>query len=134
MAPFAQPRRGVPSVTSGCTRRIPALEGLTLQNPAIFEYVKSKTDIINILQQHKESLLQKYPIASIALFGSYARNSQTEKSDVDVLVEFNGRIGTAFIDLANELERLLGVKTDLVSKKAIKPKYFEAIQSDLTYV
>jgi predicted nucleotidyltransferase len=110
------------------------LEGLPIQIPAIFENVKTKTDIISILQQHKTSLLQKYPIASIAVFGSYARNTQTANSDVDILVEFNDRIGTAFIDLANEIERLLGVKTDLVSKKAIKPKYLEAIQSDLTYV
>jgi len=96
--------------------------------------VKTKTDIISILQQHKASLLQKYPIASIAVFGSYARDTQTDKSDVDILVEFHDRVGTAFIDLANEIEQLLGVKTDLVSKKAIKPKYLEAIQSDLTYV
>jgi len=96
--------------------------------------VKTKTDIISILQQHKASLLQKYPIASIALFGSYARDTQTDKSDVDILVEFHDRVGTAFIDLDNRIEQLLGVNTDLVSKKAIKPKYFEAIQSDLTYV
>ncbi|MFN5620327.1 MAG: nucleotidyltransferase family protein [Flavobacteriales bacterium] len=96
--------------------------------------MKSKKEIIDTLQQHKASLLQKYPIATIAIFGSYARNTQTEMSDVDVLVEFNGRVGTAFIDLANEIERLLGVKTDLISRKAIKPKYFEAIQTDLTYV
>ena len=96
--------------------------------------MKTKTDIISILQQHKASLLQKYPIASIAVFGSYARDTQTDKSDVDILVEFHDRVGTAFIDLANEIEQLLGVKTDLVSKKAIKPKYLEAIQSDLTYV
>ena len=96
--------------------------------------MKSKKEIVDTLQQHKTSLLQKYPIASIAIFGSYARNTQTEKSDVDVLVEFHGRIGIAFIDLANEIERLLGVKTDLVSKNAIKPKYFDAIKPDLTYV
>ena len=110
------------------------MEVMPLQIPVIFENVKTKADVISILQLHKKSLLQKYPIASIAVFGSYARNTQTENSDVDILVEFNDRIGTAFIDLANEIERLLGVKTDLVSKRAIKPKYLEAIQSDLTYV
>jgi uncharacterized protein len=83
---------------------------------------------------HKDAFLSKYPIQSIAIFGSYARNSQTENSDVDVLVEFNGVIGSAFIDLANELENVLGIKTDVVSKRAIKPKYFDAIQPDLIYV
>ena len=53
---------------------------------------------------------------------------------MDILVEFNDRIGTEFIDLANEIERLLGVKTDLIAKRAIKPKYLDVIQSDLTYV
>jgi uncharacterized protein len=96
--------------------------------------MKSKGEIIEILQKHKVLLLQKYPIATIAIFGSYSRNSQTENSDIDILVEFDGRIGVAFIDLANEIEKFLGVKTDLVSRRAIKQKYFEAIQSDLTYV
>ncbi len=96
--------------------------------------MKSKMEIVDILRQHKASLLRSYPISSIAIFGSYARNTQTDKSDVDILVEFHDRVGTAFIDLANEIELLLGVKTDLVSKKAIKPKYFEAIEPDLTYV
>jgi predicted nucleotidyltransferase len=101
---------------------------------SIFESMKSKAEIVGILKQHKESLLQKYPIASIAIFGSYARNAQNNQRDVDIIVEFNGRVGTAYIDLANEIERLLGVKTDVVSRKAIKPKYFAAIQSDLTVV
>jgi uncharacterized protein len=96
--------------------------------------MRTRGDIIEILKRNKPHLFEKYPIAQIALFGSYSRNTQNENSDVDILVEFNGRIGSAFIDLANEIERILGVKTDLVSRKAMKPKYFNAIESELIYV
>ncbi|WP_422349807.1 nucleotidyltransferase family protein [Flagellimonas sp.] len=86
------------------------------------------------LSSLKLQLKKHYPIASMAIFGSYARNEQTTNSDVDILVELDGRIGIKFIDLANELEKALGLKVDLVSKKGIKDRYFKAIQSDLIYV
>ncbi len=80
------------------------------------------------------SLKERYPIASMALFGSYARNEQTASSDADIMVEFDGKIGIKFIDLANELEKALGLKVDLVSKKGIKEQYLNTILSDLIYV
>ena len=44
---------------------------------------------------------------TLALFGSYARNQQTEKSDVDMLVEVDRSIGLGFVSLTDELERRL---------------------------
>ena len=94
----------------------------------------STQDIKDKLSKIKVRLKKRYPISSMALFGSYARNEQTEGSDVDIMVEFDGRIGSGFIDLANELEKALGLKVDLVSKKGIKEHYLKAIQSELIYV
>ncbi len=79
-------------------------------------------------------LYEKYPIKTIAIFGSYARKEQTEMSDLDLLVEFKERIGVRFIDLADEIEGITGERVDLVSRKGIKEKYFQAIQTDLIYV
>jgi len=70
----------------------------------------------------------------MAIFGSYARREHNELSDLDILVEFSDRIGIRFIDLAEDLERIVGFKVDLVSKKGIKEKYFKSIDSDLIYV
>jgi len=70
----------------------------------------------------------------MAIFGSYSRGDQNESSDVDILVEFNGKIGLRFVDLAEEIERLLGKHVDLVSKNGVKKKYFDSINSDLVYV
>ncbi|KOH44646.1 hypothetical protein NC99_25540 [Sunxiuqinia dokdonensis] len=70
----------------------------------------------------------------MAIFGSYARREQDDSSDLDILVEFSDRIGVRFIDLAEELEKIIGFKVDLVSKKGIKEKYLKSIDSDLIYV
>ncbi len=45
------------------------------------------------LKIHKERLMEKYPIKSIAIFGSYAKEEQKKSSDLDLMVEFNGKIG-----------------------------------------
>ena len=90
--------------------------------------------IIELLQQHKEELFKKYPLKSMALFGSYSRGEETAESDVDVMVELSGPIGIKFIYLNYEIERLLSKKVDLVSKRGIKPGYLSSIESDLIYV
>ena len=90
--------------------------------------------IIQILQQHKEELFKKYPLKSMALFGSYSRGEETVDSDVDVMIELAGPIGIRFLNLNYEIEQLLSKKVDLVSKRGIKPGYFAFIEQDLIYV
>lgn len=96
--------------------------------------MRTLQDIKTLLSNHKKHLFKNYPIKSLAIFGSVSRSEQNEDSDVDILVEFNDRIGIRFIDLADELETIVGSKVDLVSKKGIKEKYFKSIFSDLIYV
>lgn len=96
--------------------------------------MRTLKDIESILKQSKPDLSRRYPIRSIAIFGSYARNEQSSESDLDLLVEVNGKIGLKFVDLAEEIEELLGIKVDLVSKNGIKEKYFNSIKPELIYV
>jgi predicted nucleotidyltransferase len=96
--------------------------------------MRTLSDIINLLDIHKKRLFLEYPLKSIAIFGSYARKEQKSMSDVDILVEFSDKIGVRFIDLADELENIIGIKVDLVSKNGVKDKYFNSINSDLIYV
>jgi len=90
--------------------------------------------IKSVLALHKSELAQKYHLRQLGIFGSYARKDKTVQSDIDLLVEFDGPIGLEFVSLAEELESLLGVKVDLVSANAIKPKMFKIIKKDLVYV
>jgi predicted nucleotidyltransferase len=93
-----------------------------------FKEIKTK------LEDQKKRLFEKYPIKTLAIFGSYAHNEQEPTSDLDLMVEFHSRVGSEFIELADELEEILGIKVDLVSKKGIKERYFEKIKEDLIYV
>ena len=79
-------------------------------------------------------LQKRYPIAWMAIFGSYARSEQTSGSDIDILVDFNKPIGIEFIDLADELEKILNTKVDLVSKGGLKSRHWEYLKHRLTYV
>ena len=70
--------------------------------------MSEKQTIITILKKAKPSLEKKYGVKDLALFGSYSRNeANTDKNDVDIMVDFSQPIGLAFVDLADELEQLL---------------------------
>ncbi len=77
---------------------------------------------------------EKYFVNSIGLFGSIVRDDYTDKSDVDIIVDFSKPIGIEFIDLADFIESKLNKKVDLVSKNGVKPKYFHLIESEIIYV
>lgn len=94
-----------------------------------------KQTILALLKQAKPSLQKKYRVNKLALFGSYSRGTEVKGvSDVDVMVDFSEAIGLGFVALADELETLLQLKVDLVSRGGIKPKYFAVIEPDLLYV
>ena len=90
--------------------------------------------IKRLLEANKERLFTAYPLASLALFGSYADGTATKDSDVDILVEFKYPVGFEFIDLSIELETILQKPVDLVTRQAIKPKLMPYITQQLYYV
>jgi len=90
--------------------------------------------ILAILKSRKPDLQKRYPISELGLFGSYARGDFNEKSDIDILVDFNGSIGIKFISLAHELEDIFNTKIDMVSRKGIKPKYLPYVEKTLINV
>jgi len=96
--------------------------------------MRTLQEIKETLGNHKQRLFNKYPIKSMAIFGSFSRKEQDDSSDLDILVEFSDKIGIRFIDLAEEIEDIVGFKVDLVSKRGIKAKYLKSIDSDLIYV
>ncbi|WP_062128897.1 nucleotidyltransferase family protein [Geofilum rubicundum] len=53
--------------------------------------MKTLTDIQKTLATHRQLLYEKYPIQSMAIFGSYARKEQNDQSDLDLMVEFSGK-------------------------------------------
>jgi uncharacterized protein len=91
--------------------------------------------ILQILKAIKPELERKYPLSELGLFGSYARGDYNDKSDIDILVDFNGRIdGFDYIRLAHDLEDSLQFKIDIVSRGGIKAQYLPYVEKSLIHV
>ena len=72
--------------------------------------------------------LQAMGVASISLFGSITRDSLSDASDVDVLIEFAEPVGAfEFLEVQAHLEELLGRPVDLVTRGAIKDRMRDRI-------
>jgi len=93
--------------------------------------MKSTEEILERLRQARPQLARDFGVKRIAVFGSYARGEQRADSDVDVLVEVDPSIGLRFVDLADRIESLLGVRTDVVSRRAISPRHWAVIEKEL---
>jgi hypothetical protein len=95
---------------------------------------KTREEILNLLSQNKDQLESRFKVRRMALFGSYARGDQKPESDVDILVDIDPSVGLEFVTLAEQIEELLGLPVELVSKRAIKPNKLKYIEQDLIYV
>ncbi len=96
--------------------------------------MKCKQQILNLLKQQLPYLKQNFKVKSIAIFGSYAREEQTGKSDIDLLVEFEAPVGFfKFIELEDYLSEKLGVKVDLVTPDALKPLIKPQVMEEAVY-
>lgn len=92
------------------------------------------TEIEQRLKAIKPYLVQHFFVDKIGYFGSFVRNEQNEKSDVDILVNFKKPIGWEFFDLKEYLENQLNIKVDLISEKALKEQLRERILNSVKYV
>jgi len=80
----------------------------------------TKSNILNHLQEHYSDFKEKYSIDALYLFGSYARDEQTENSDIDLLVDFKKAPDLlTFIELEEYLSNSLKKHVDLVPKRKL---------------
>ena len=83
-----------------------------------------KMDLKNInslLSKELPNLKSKFQVATLKIFGSYIRNEQNSKSDLDLLVTFTKSPDLfEFIELENYLSDLLNLKVDLVMRSSLK--------------
>jgi len=96
--------------------------------------MSQREEILALLRAHKPDLQSRYPISSLGLFGSFARNEATDDSDVDILIDFNAPIGWEIVDLVEEMETFLKKKVDLVLLPSLRPRIFQYINKDLCHV
>lgn len=86
---------------------------------------------IEVLKSQIIPVLQKHKVVRAGLFGSFARNEETEGSDVDLLVQFSLVRGMfQYLNLKFELEEVLNRKVDLIEYTSIRPKLRKSIFED----
>ena len=74
-----------------------------------------------MIGEYVKPIALKYSVKKIILFGSYARGEATEKSDIDLLVDCEGKlIGLDFFGVAGEICRALPIKADVFELREIK--------------
>ena len=73
------------------------------------------------LVKEKPLLQKKFHVKTIGVFGSYAREEQTSKSDIDILVSFSKPKFDSYMNLKFLLEKRFKRKVDLVMEKTLKP-------------
>lgn len=91
------------------------------------ERQKAGEEIMRIKETVKK-VLKKHGVKKAALFGSVVRGELTQDSDIDVLVEFEGR--KSLLDLAglkNELEDELKRKVDVLTYNSLHPLLKDSI-------
>jgi predicted nucleotidyltransferase len=92
-------------------------------------------DILTTLRTALPELRRRWPIHSLALFGSVARGDAGPASDLDVLVEFERPVTlSAFLALEDELAGLTGRQIDLVSAAALKPHIGRRVRAEAVTV
>ena len=97
--------------------------------------MKNKETILKILRENIYLLKKKYMVKDIGLFGSYSRDTQTEESDIDLLVNFLEPIDFfELFELEEFLSNLLGAKVEIITPNAIKKIIKPYILRDIIYI
>jgi uncharacterized protein len=88
-----------------------------------------------LVAAHKDNLLalaERYRVRSIQVFGSVATGRDRPDSDLDLLVEFDPSVsGLDRIDFAEEVEKLLGVRVDMVNPASASQRFLRSIREQL---
>ena len=65
-------------------------------------------------------IFSEHPIEKAILFGSYSRGNPTGSSDIDIVIDSNGRIrGIDFFGILEEIVEIFDVPVDLIEASQI---------------
>lgn len=94
-----------------------------------------KKAVLKVLTEQFTEIRQRFGVRRLALFGSTARDEAKPGSDVDVLVEFEGKADSSrYFGLLFYLEDKLGCPLDLLTDKVLRPELRPFVEKDAIYV
>ncbi len=97
--------------------------------------MKTLEEIKRELIKLKPYLYEKYKVKEIGIFGSYVKDKQKKRSDLDILVDFEETIDLfTFVEMQYFISKKLKVKVDLVMRSALKPYIGKIILQEVVYI
>ncbi|HEX3525949.1 MAG TPA: nucleotidyltransferase family protein [Thermoanaerobaculia bacterium] len=98
----------------------------------------TKEVVLRRLRESRPQLTAQFGVQRIGLFGSFARETAQESSDIDLIVELRRPIGLKFVELVEYLERLLGRKVDVLTPAGLRgirlPEVARQIEESVIHV
>ncbi len=100
--------------------------------------MRKKDEVIEYLKSKKEHFKNEYGIVTLGLYGSYARDEATPKSDVDIFYETDKNFSMGLFEFSSFIDKIakeLNVKkVDFVKLSSMNPiiKYYA--KKDFIYV
>ena len=95
----------------------------------------SRDEILALLRAHKPVLERRFGIVDLALFGSFAHDSATAGSDIDILVRFDGpATSKRYFGAQFYIEDLLGRPVDLVTNSALRRELRPTVEREAIHV
>ena len=95
------------------------------------EILNSEKIIKKIKEKSKD--IKKYDVNKIGIFGSFAKNKQHKKSDIDIIVNFDKETFDNYMDLLFLLEKMFKRKIDLIIEKDLHPE-LNYVKKEAKYV
>ncbi len=80
----------------------------------------TKAQIIARLREQYPILQARYGVKRVGIFGSFAKGTPTEASDIDLVIEFERPVGLEFVEMVEYLERVLGRPVDVLTPEGVR--------------
>ena len=95
----------------------------------------SRDEVLTLLRAHKATLAQRFGVADLTLFGSFARNRADDDSDVDILLRFDGPVDwRRYFGAQFYLEDLFGRPVDLATDSTLRAELRPYVMRDAVNV
>ena len=84
----------------------------------------TRAEVLEKLRAHRPTLVERFGVVELAVFGSFARDEVTDESDLDILVRFDGpATWRTYFGVQFYIEDQLGLRVDLVTDKALRSEF-----------
>lgn len=95
----------------------------------------SRNEVLALLHEHKPTLVERFGVGDLALFGSIVRDEARPDSDIDILITLpDARGWSGYGEVLQYLEALFGSTIDLVVDVDVRDELRPYIEADAVYV